>query len=75
MRRRLCFVAASLAVAGVAVAPPALGHVGHRSCAGGAHTFVVPIAQAGEAGEFVSSQATAGGVADENAAAHAALCE
>lgn len=75
MRRRVCLVAASLAAAGVAVAPPALGHQGHRSCAEGAHTFVVPIAQAGEAGEFVSSQAKAGGVGDENAAAHAALCD
>lgn len=75
MRKKVCLAAASLAVAGVAFAAPALGHAGHRSCAMGAHTFIVPLAQAGEAGEFASAQAKGGGLAEETATAHALLCE
>ena len=75
MKRKTCLIVAAALASGLAFAPPALAHQGHRSCGAGAHVFVVPLAQSGEAGEFASTQAKAGSLAAGVAAAHAALCE
>ena len=75
MRKRLCAVAASAVLGSLAIAPSASAHQGHASCAGAAHTFIVPLAQSGAAGKTASAQAQAGTLNENVAAAHAALCE
>ena len=75
LRKRVVLVAICAMVGGLSFAPPALAHGGHRSCGEGAHIFVVPIAQSGGGGEFASSAARQGGLADETEQAHAALCD
>jgi len=51
-----------------------MAHEGHGSCKGAAQAFIVPLAQSGMAGEVASSQAQAGTLNENVAAAHAALC-
>ena len=60
---------------GVASASSAFAHQGHRSCGEATRSFIVPVAQAGQLGQAVSSLAQQGGVGDEVAANHLALCE
>ncbi len=75
MRRRLYGAAAAAALAGIALAPPALAHQGHASCGEGARAFVVPLAHAGLGGETASTQAREGTLNENVAAAHAVFCE
>ncbi len=75
MRRRLYGIVAAAGLAGIALAPPALAHQGHASCGEGARTFVVPLAQAGLAGETASTQAREGTLNENLAVAHAIFCE
>ena len=75
MRRRLCVITAAVALGGLAFAPPVLAHQGHASCGEGARAFVVPLAQAGVAGETASTQAREGTLNENVAAAHAVFCE
>ena len=72
--RKRCIAAAGV-LAALALASPAAAHEGHASCSEGARTFIVPIAQSGQAGETASAQAKAGTLNENVAAAHAALCE
>ncbi len=74
MRRRLCAVAASAVLGSLAIAPSASAHQGHASCAGAAHTIIVPLAQSGAGGESASALAQAGVLNEIVAAAHAELC-
>ena len=75
MRRRLYGVAATVALAGLALASPAVAHEGHASCGEGAREYVVTAAHAGTAGETASTQARQGGLKEGVALAHAVYCE
>ena len=70
MRRRLCSAAVLAVLIGFGSSGRALAHQGHTSCRGG----VSELAKAGIAGETASSQAE-GGLDEEVAAGHAALCQ
>ena len=75
MRKRLLAFAGIVVVAGLSFASPAFAHRGHGSCAGGAQSFTVPLAQSGQAGEVISEVAQAGEAGETSAALHAAGCE
>ena len=70
MRRKLCSTAALAVMIGFGSSGQAVAHQGHTSCRGG----VSDLAKAGLAGETASSQAE-GGLDEEVAAGHAALCQ
>ena len=74
MRSTFCAVATSTVFAALTLVAPAMAHEGHGSCKGAAQAFIVPLAQSGMAGEVASSQAQAGTLNENVAAAHAALC-
>ncbi len=75
MRRVFCAGAISALLLGITSASPAAAHGGHRSCGEATRAFIVPLAQSGQFGQLVSPLAQQGGVGDEVAANHAALCE
>ncbi len=75
MPTKTSILATAGVLAALALAAPAGAHEGHASCADGAHAFIVPQAQSGEGGETASTQAKAGTLDENVAAAHAALCE
>ncbi len=68
-------VAATAVAAVLGLAPPAMAHQGHGSCAEGAQTFTVPTAQSGDMGETASTAGQSGTVADTSADLHEAGCE
>lgn len=74
MRVRV-WVVSGLVTAGLGVGAPAGAHQGHGSCAEGAQSFTVPLAQSGQAGEVISAEGRAGTAAETGAALHAAGCE
>lgn len=74
MRKMLCVIGV-VVVGGLGLAAPVWGHQGHASCAEGAQSFTVPLAQSGEAGEVISEEGKAGTAAETGAALHAAGCE
>ena len=67
-------VAAALAVSVLGFASPAGAHPGHASCAAGAATFTVPLAQSGELGALASTLARQGAVGEFGAELHATGC-
>ena len=75
MRTRSPVVAVLALLAGLTLASPAAAHEGHASCGEGARAFIVPLAQAGLAGETASAAAKQGIQDDSVAAGHAGLCE
>ena len=75
MRRLVCVSTLSAVLVGITSVSPAAAHGGHRSCGEATRAFIVPLAQSGEFGQLVSPLAKQGGVGDEVAANHAALCE
>ncbi len=75
MQKRLLALAGIVVVVGLSSASPALAHRGHGSCAGGAQTFTVPLAQSGQAGVVISEVAQAGEAGETSAALHGAGCE
>ena len=62
-----------LVVAGLSLAPPALAHDGHGSCAAGAEAFTV-LAQAGQLDDVVVPLAQAGEVGTTEAVLHETYC-
>ncbi len=74
-RRKRLWGAAVLVMAGLAIPSPASAHQGHGSCAEGAESFTVPLAQSGGLGQLASSVAPHGGVAALGAELHTAGCE
>ncbi|MBA3746082.1 MAG: hypothetical protein H0W96_01135 [Solirubrobacterales bacterium] len=75
MQIKTRIIATAGILAALTLAAPAAAHEGHASCGEAARSFVVPMAQAGEAGTVASAQAQAGTINEGTAAAHAALCE
>ena len=74
MRTKTRIIATTAVLGALAFAAPAAAHPGHASCSDAAHSFIVPLAQSGQAGEVASGQAKAGTIDETLAAAHAALC-
>ncbi len=75
MQIKTRIIATAGILAALTFAAPAAAHEGHASCGEAAHSFIVPLAQAGQAGTVASEQAKAGTIDEGTAAAHAALCE
>ncbi len=75
VRRKRLWVGAGLVLVGLLIPSPALAHGGHGSCAQGAQTFTVPLAQSGGLGALASEVAPHGGVAALGEELHAAGCE
>lgn len=75
MKTRSHVVAVLALLVGLTLASPAAAHDGHASCGEGARAFIVPLAQAGLAGETASAAARQGTQDESVAAGHAALCE
>ncbi len=74
MRKRILAFAGVIVVAGLASAPSALAHQGHRSCAPAAHAYVPPD-EPGDMGELASTIARSGEFHAFAEAFHASLCE
>ena len=70
MRRKLCSAAVFAVMIAFGSSGQALAHQGHTSCRGG----VSELAKAGLAGALASTQSE-GGLDEEVAAGHAALCQ
>jgi hypothetical protein len=75
MKKRLCWLVSLISAAVLTLAPSALAHEGHASCAEGAQEFTVKNAQSHEFGDFVSGEAQQGGVGDDSATLHEEGCE